>query len=139
MEVSLEYTDHTEVRQLTSDTRLADIQPGARIEAGTLLTGDDQTMRHAYWVTVNGIYTHGDVLEVDNALRTLVLQQAHGGTVRTLHVSDKSTFRGKSGVIDRNHVSTLIGAGQHVFFTAYTHTSALDCPDATVVVLNGPW
>ena len=62
---------------------LSKVPMGARIEAGTpdALRAKDGT-RHAVWVNVNMIYSHGDVMSIDDE-NTLTLQQAHEGSVRT--------------------------------------------------------
>lgn len=103
---------------------------GARIEAGTpdALRARDGT-RHAVWVNVNMIYSHGDVVSIDDE-RTLTLQQAHGGSVRTLVLDPDSTVNSPSGDL------SSIQAGDHLFFTGMAETAELSCPRIHVVVLN---
>lgn len=109
---------------------LSKVPIGARIEAGTpeALRGEDGT-RHATWVNVNMIYSHGDVIETDGE-STITLQQAHGGSVRTLLVDPESTINSRTGNL------AAIEAGHHLFFTGMAETAELSCPRIHVVVLN---
>jgi len=109
---------------------LSEVPVGARIEAGTpdSLRARDGT-RHAVWVNVNMIYSHGDVISIDDE-NTLTLQQAHEGSARTLLVDEVSTVNSPRGDL------ASIEAGDHVFFTGMAETAELSCPRIHVVVLN---
>lgn len=109
---------------------LSAIPVGSRIQAGTpaALRNADGT-RHAAWVNVNGIYSHGEVISVDDE-NTITLQQAHEGSVRTLILDADSTVNTESRSL------TGVGPGAHLFFTGLAETAELSCPRIHVVVLN---
>lgn len=109
---------------------LSKVPMGARIEAGTpdALRAKDGT-RHAAWINVNMIYSHGDVMSIDDE-HTLTLQQAHEGSVRTLLVDAESTVNSPRGDL------ASMGAGDHLFFTGMAETADLSCPRIHVVMLH---
>ena len=109
---------------------LSSVPAGARIEAGTpeAMRNEDGT-RHANWVNVNAILTHGDVIAVDDE-DTITLQQAHGGSVRTLLVDTESTLNTRTGDIHG------IQPGDHLFITGLTETAELSCPRIHIIVIN---
>jgi hypothetical protein len=109
---------------------LSKVPMEARVEAGTpeALRNEDGT-RHATWVNVNMIYSHGDVISIDDE-STVTLQQAHGGSVRTLLVDAESTVNSRTGNLE------AIAPGDHLFFTGMAETAELSCPRIHIVVLN---
>jgi hypothetical protein len=109
---------------------LSGMPVGSRVQAGTpaALRNPDGT-RHAAWVNVNGIYSHGEVISVDDE-KTITLQQAHGGSVRTLLVDEASTVNTATGDL------AGIEPGSHLFFTGLAETAELSCSRIHVVVLN---
>jgi hypothetical protein len=109
---------------------LSAIPVGSRVQVGTpaALRNADGS-RHAAWVNVNGIYSHGDVITVDDE-KTITLQQAHGGSVRTLLVDETSTLNTTNGDLSD------IEPGSHLFFTGLAETAELGCPRIHLVVLN---
>lgn len=137
--VEIEYTDRTEVHRLNGTPPLAELPAGTRIEAGTMLRADDLRSRIAYWINVNPIYSHGDVLSADPTSKTMVVQQAHGGSVRTLHIEADSVIRGQGDPVTVAGLFERVVPGHYVFFTGYTHTADRGCPDVTVAVADGPW
>ncbi len=103
---------------------------GSRVEAGTpgALRAPNGT-RHANWVNVNAIYSHGDVTSIDND-GTITLKQAHGGPIRTLIIDSapalKTTIGDATGVVE----------GDHVFFTGLAENAELSCPRIHLISLN---
>lgn len=109
---------------------LGAVPMGARIEAGTpdQLRNEDGT-RHAAWVNVNMIYSHGDVMSKERE-DTITLQQAHGGSVRTLIVDSNVIVNSPTGDL------AAVEPGLHLFFTGMAETAELSCPRIHAVMLT---
>jgi hypothetical protein len=103
---------------------------GSRVEAGTPddMRAENGT-RHANWVNVNAIYSHGDVISV-NSDSTITLQQAHGGSVRTLFTDSARGLNTTTGDLSG------VESGDHVFFTGLAENSELSCPRIHLITLN---
>ncbi len=111
-------------------TDLSMVPIGSRVEAGTpgALRAADGT-RHANWVNVNAIYSHGDVISVNDDA-TITLKQAHGGPVRTLITDSAWTLNTTTGDV------AGVERGDHVFFTGLAETAEYSCPRIHLVLLN---
>lgn len=119
----------TEVHSLYGPD-LSAVPVGSRIEAGTPAAMRSRDgVRHANWVNVNSIFTHGDVISVDDE-STITLQQAHDGSVRTLLLDGTSTLNTRSG--DLSGIQT----GDHLFLTGLLETSEESCPRVHIVLLT---
>jgi hypothetical protein len=109
---------------------LSAVPVGSRVEAGTppALRHQDGT-RHANWVNVNCIYSHGQVISVADE-STITLQQAHKGSVRTLLADSKTKLHTKTGKLEG------VEAGDQVFFTGLAETAELSCPRIHLITFH---
>lgn len=138
--VTVSFTEHTAVRRIEGDSvPLTDVKTGSRIEAVGFLIGDDLSARLAHKVWINSYCSHGDIIGSDPKAGTVTLQQAHGGNVRKLHITDSALLYGAHDPLEVADLWTRVNTGQHIFFTGFTHTESKACEDITVIRVDGPW
>jgi hypothetical protein len=134
--VAINYNDATVLNGMGNLSSLSNLPVGTRIEAASIQNPAGQTLtsRTALWVNVNAIYSHGDVLGVQSDSGTVSLQQAHGGSQRTLHVPPG--INAQNGGMNSEDVLSGVQVSDHLFFTGFTYSSDTADPDVEVVTLQ---
>ena len=118
---------------------LTDVPIGSRFEAGTTLINGDLTSRNAQWMFVNPMYSHGEIMANNGAtaegLNSFSLQQAHGGPMRNLLISDQArTVDGTTGAI--NVPISTFNVGCRVFYCGIAESPDLAEPNIHIVTIS---
>ncbi len=130
---TISYDEETEIFSLYGPD-LSKVPVDSQIAMGTPVSlRNPDGSRHATWINVNPIYSHGDVLDVGQ--ESLTVQQAHGGAVRKLTVTSTSRLRGPEPGQENIALSDL-SPGHHVFFTGLATSAELTTAEINVVLLH---
>jgi hypothetical protein len=122
------------------NAELSDVPIGSRFEAGTTLINGDLTSRTAQWMFVNPMYSHGQIVGnkgvTTEGLNSFALQQAHGGPMRNLLISDQARVNdGTTAGATSVPVSTL-NVGCMVFYCGIAESPDLSEPNIHIVTIS---